>query len=138
MTERDTRNMRKMAIIWGVTSEICLGSILFIWLTIPEAVFHTFFGRGGSIGLIAAACLVTAAGTFAAALRKQTSSHLRWFLTLPISITGSIIGTLTIMGIFVDKHGLWLLLGYGAVGMHIVAWNLSRVKSAPIPTGKGS
>lgn len=132
MKERDTKNVRKLTIIWGISSEICLGSILFIWLTIPKTVFHVFLGRGGSVGIVVAAFLATAVGIFVAALPKKISPTLRRSISVPISIIGTGAGVIAIMGIFVDKHGLWVLVGYGAVGMHIVAWGISRSKTTSI------
>jgi hypothetical protein len=70
--------------------------------------------------LLLIAVVVAVAGVAAGLKSRRTSAALRWCVALPVALAAGGVGVLAVIGVFTDRFGLWILLGYGAAGMLLV------------------
>lgn len=127
---------RAAATLWGVMAEMGFGTVLVIWFSDPESTDHIPFGRVASIAAVIAAMGITLIGLLAVRLLHKRSDVVRRRTAYPLFFIAPIVGCLTIMSIFVDYSGPWVLLVVGTVGTYIVARHLAHTKVQADP-GEG-
>jgi uncharacterized membrane protein len=113
-------------VTWGLSSEVGLCGILHIWLTFPEDTDFSPLGQYGSAALLASAILASVVGIVVALTFRRPSRLLRWSVGLLVAVAAGLVTALTIAAMVADRHGVWMLLGYGAAGTYVVAWDVSR------------
>ncbi len=113
--------------------EVCLGAVLLIWISSPENASALPFGRYGSVAALLVVIVTGAIGILGASISRRSSMIFRWGVAMPVVVGASLLVALAIMDVFADRNGVWILLGYAAVGMCLVAWDLSRAKTASRP-----
>lgn len=118
MTRRKRNAPRRVALLWGVISEVWAGGALLTLLMSRTARHDAYFGAKGSVAVLAASILVITSTLITVSLSRYMSKIIR----RPLGVSGFLgAAALAAMGLGNLTSNLTLLLLPTAVGMYILA-----------------
>jgi hypothetical protein len=125
-----TSGRRQAALVWGVAAVLCLLSVAVVWAGSGSAASRAMFGRIGSVAVVLAGLVATMVGLVVVLLGRRRAAGVRWGLALPMAVLGGGVGALAIGSVVTPSGaadvGIGLLLVVGAIGMWVVATQVSR------------
>jgi hypothetical protein len=124
-------------VFWGVLAELCLLSVLAVWLSSTHAIDRAVFGRVGALALLVVSLCVVPVGVVASMVvrygARDWSRGCRWtiagplgFLAVAVMVSG--LGTVAGAGSSIDSMLGWMLL-VGEAAMVGVAIQVIRVRA---------
>jgi hypothetical protein len=115
-------------VLWTAVVEVCLAAVLLYWSRSAAAARRMTFGRAGSIAVLAAGMLLTAANALLALTSAERSEALFWTVAFPLFLVASAAVPLAAGSLFSPTNatdvGAGVLLAVATAGMFVVAWQI--------------